>query len=78
MYYHLASVIIVIHVSKTTPGIVRVCLQRKVCRWRESLATTIERVVPYFESVIRPQMAEGQRIIIAAHGNSLRALVKYF
>ena len=44
----------------------------------ESLATTIERVVPYFESVIRPQMAEGQRIIIAAHGNSLRALVKYF
>ncbi len=44
----------------------------------ESLATTIERVVPYFETVIRPQMAEGQRIIIAAHGNSLRALVKYF
>ena len=44
----------------------------------ESLATTIERVVPYFETVIRPQMAEGQRIIIAARGNSLRALVKYF
>ena len=43
----------------------------------ESLATTIERVVPYFETVIRPQMAEGQRIIIAAHGNSLRALAKH-
>ena len=44
----------------------------------ESLETTIERVVPYFEEVIKPQMAAGKRVIIAAHGNSLRALVKYF
>lgn len=44
----------------------------------ESLATTIERVVPYFESEIKPQMAVGKRVLIAAHGNSLRALVKYF
>ena len=44
----------------------------------ESLETTIERVVPYFEEVIKPQMKEGKRVIIAAHGNSLRALVKYF
>ena len=44
----------------------------------ESLATTIERVVPYFESEIKPQMAAGKRVLIAAHGNSLRALVKYF
>ena len=43
----------------------------------ESLETTIERVIPYFEEVIKPQMAAGQRVIIAAHGNSLRALVKY-
>ena len=44
----------------------------------ESLETTIERVVPYFESVIRPEMEKGKRVITAAHGNSLRALVKYF
>lgn len=44
----------------------------------ESLETTIERVVPYFNEVIKPEMEAGKRVIIAAHGNSLRALVKYF
>lgn len=44
----------------------------------ESLETTIERVVPYFEEVIKKDMLSGKRVIIAAHGNSLRALVKYF
>ena len=44
----------------------------------ESLETTIERVVPYYEEVIKPEMAAGKRVVIAAHGNSLRALVKYF
>ena len=44
----------------------------------ESLETTIERVVPYFEKTIKKDMAAGKRVIIAAHGNSLRALVKYF
>lgn len=44
----------------------------------ESLETTIERVVPYFNEVIKPAMAAGKRVVIAAHGNSLRALVKYF
>ena len=44
----------------------------------ESLETTIERVVPYFEESIKRDMAAGRRVIIAAHGNSLRALVKYF
>ncbi len=44
----------------------------------ESLETTIERVVPYFEEVIKKDMKAGKRVIIAAHGNSLRALVKYF
>ena len=43
----------------------------------ESLETTIERVVPYFENVIKPDMKAGKRVLIAAHGNSLRALVKY-
>lgn len=44
----------------------------------ESLETTIERVVPYFEKYIKKDMLDGKRVIIAAHGNSLRALVKYF
>lgn len=44
----------------------------------ESLAITIERVWPYFTDVIRPQMLSGKRVLIAAHGNSLRALVKRF
>ena len=44
----------------------------------ESLETTIGRVIPYFEEIIKPDMKAGKRVIIAAHGNSLRALVKYF
>ena len=44
----------------------------------ESLETTIERVVPFFNEVIKPAMEAGKRVVIAAHGNSLRALVKYF
>ncbi|NLW78043.1 MAG: 2,3-diphosphoglycerate-dependent phosphoglycerate mutase [Ruminococcaceae bacterium] len=44
----------------------------------ESLAITIDRAWPYFEAVIRPQMLAGKRVLIAAHGNSLRALVKMF
>jgi len=44
----------------------------------ESLETTIERAVPFFNEVIKKDMEAGKRVIIAAHGNSLRALVKYF
>ena len=44
----------------------------------ESLETTIERAVPYFNEVIKKDMEAGKRVIIAAHGNSLHALVKYF
>ena len=43
----------------------------------ESLETTVERVVPFYNEVILPEMKAGKRVIIAAHGNSLRALVKY-
>jgi 2,3-bisphosphoglycerate-dependent phosphoglycerate mutase len=43
----------------------------------ESLADVVERVVPYFETEMRPLLMEGKRILIAAHGNSLRALLKY-
>ena len=44
----------------------------------ESLKDTVARAVPYFESEIKPRMLKGERVIIAAHGNSLRALVKVF
>ncbi|MFA6689050.1 MAG: 2,3-diphosphoglycerate-dependent phosphoglycerate mutase [Sphaerochaetaceae bacterium] len=44
----------------------------------ESLKDTIARVVPYFEAVVKKDMEAGKRVLIAAHGNSLRALVKYF
>ncbi len=43
----------------------------------EALKETVERVVPYFEAEIFPKVKAGKKIIIAAHGNSLRALVKY-
>lgn len=44
----------------------------------ESLQDTIARVVPFFEENIRKDMEEGKRVLIAAHGNSIRALVYYF
>lgn len=43
----------------------------------ESLKITIERVVPYYNEHIVPAIKAGKKVIIAAHGNSLRALVKY-
>lgn len=43
----------------------------------ESLKTTLDRVVPFFEKDIAPEIKAGKNVIIAAHGNSLRALVKY-
>ncbi|CAG9000089.1 MAG: 2,3-bisphosphoglycerate-dependent phosphoglycerate mutase [Candidatus Celerinatantimonas neptuna] len=43
----------------------------------ESLKTTIDRVIPYWEKVIAPDLKAGKKVLIAAHGNSLRALVKY-
>lgn len=43
----------------------------------ECLKDTVARVVPYFEAEIVPQIKAGKRVVIAAHGNSLRALVKY-
>ncbi|WP_265527978.1 2,3-diphosphoglycerate-dependent phosphoglycerate mutase [Sphingomicrobium marinum] len=43
----------------------------------ESLKLTIERVLPYYEDVIMPELKSGKRVLISAHGNSLRALVKH-
>ena len=43
----------------------------------ESLKDTIARVLPYWEERIAPALAGGARVLISAHGNSLRALVKH-
>ncbi|XP_025413384.1 phosphoglycerate mutase 1-like [Sipha flava] len=43
----------------------------------ESLKLTIERTLPYWDHVIVPQMRLGKRVVIVAHGNSLRGIVKY-
>lgn len=43
----------------------------------ESLKLTIQRTLPYWNDVIIPQLKEGKQILIAAHGNSLRGIVKH-
>jgi 2,3-bisphosphoglycerate-dependent phosphoglycerate mutase len=43
----------------------------------ESLKDTIARVLPYFQAEIAPRLIKGERIIVSAHGNSLRALEKH-
>ena len=43
----------------------------------ESLRDTIARVLPYWQDTIAPELRAGQRVVISAHGNSLRALVKH-
>lgn len=44
----------------------------------ESLALTVKRAMPYFEEVIKPDMLAGKCVLVVAHGNSLRAMVKTF
>lgn len=43
----------------------------------ESLKITLERVLPFWHSTLAPMIQSGQRVLVAAHGNSLRAMVKY-
>ncbi len=60
---------------------------RQVLIWRrsfdaappggESLKNTYDRVIPYYQKEIAPQLATGKNILIVAHGNSLRALMMY-
>jgi 2,3-bisphosphoglycerate-dependent phosphoglycerate mutase len=47
------------------------------CPRAEALHDTVARVVPYWETAIAPRVRAGERVIVAAHGNSLRALVKH-
>lgn len=43
----------------------------------ESLKITLERVLPYWNSTLAPEIKSGKRLLVVAHGNSIRALVKY-
>jgi 2,3-bisphosphoglycerate-dependent phosphoglycerate mutase len=43
----------------------------------ESLKETVARVLPFWNEVLAPQIKAGKRLLVAAHGNSLRAMVKY-
>ena len=43
----------------------------------ESLKDTIARAVPYYEAEIAPALSAGNRVLVAAHGNSLRGIIKY-
>lgn len=43
----------------------------------ESLKNVYERAVPYFKQTILPHLVEGENVIVASHGNTLRALIKY-
>jgi 2,3-bisphosphoglycerate-dependent phosphoglycerate mutase len=52
-------------------------LKAKEIPLTECLKDTVDRFLPYWHETIQPAMKAGKRIIIAAHGNSLRALVKY-
>ena len=52
-------------------------LDRNALPATESLATTLERVLPYWHDAIAPDLKAGKTVLVAAHGNSLRALYKY-
>ena len=52
-------------------------LDRNALPASESLATTLERVLPYWHDAIAPDLKAGKTVLVAAHGNSLRALYKY-
>jgi 2,3-bisphosphoglycerate-dependent phosphoglycerate mutase len=52
-------------------------LQRDQIPATESLKDTVARVVPFWKDSIAPALSRGRRVLIAAHGNSLRALIKY-
>jgi 2,3-bisphosphoglycerate-dependent phosphoglycerate mutase len=52
-------------------------LDRNALPSTESLATTLDRVLPYWHDAIAPALKSGKDVLVAAHGNSLRALYKY-
>lgn len=53
-------------------------LDKKDIPLAECLKDTVARALPYWHQTIAPAVQSGKRVIVAAHGNSMRALVKYF
>jgi len=53
-------------------------LSREELPMTECLKDTVARVVPYWKERIAPRVQRGERVLVAAHGNSMRALIKYF
>jgi 2,3-bisphosphoglycerate-dependent phosphoglycerate mutase len=52
-------------------------LDRRTLPFTECLRDTVERTIPFWHDAIVPAIREGRRVLVAAHGNSLRAMVKY-
>ena len=52
-------------------------LDKEALPCSESLKNTLERVMPFWHQTLEPALREGKRVLVAAHGNSLRAMVKY-
>lgn len=52
-------------------------VDEKLLPLTESLEITVERVVPYFNKMIKPELEAGKTVLVAAHGNSLRALIMH-
>jgi 2,3-bisphosphoglycerate-dependent phosphoglycerate mutase len=52
-------------------------ISRELLPLGECLKDTVERVVPYWQNEIAPQITAGKRVIVCAHGNSLRGLIKF-
>ena len=52
-------------------------VDKKLLPLTESLEITVERVVPYFNEKIKPELEAGKTVLVAAHGNSLRALIMH-
>jgi 2,3-bisphosphoglycerate-dependent phosphoglycerate mutase len=52
-------------------------LDRRTVPFTECLKDTVERALPYWHDAIVPAVKEGKRVLVSAHGNSLRAIVKY-
>lgn len=52
-------------------------LQKRIVPMGENLETTLARVIPFWEDHIAPAILDGKTVLVAAHGNSLRALAKY-
>jgi 2,3-bisphosphoglycerate-dependent phosphoglycerate mutase len=65
--------------SKYWPGHDRryASVPREALPKTESLKTTLERVLPMWQDSLAPQLNEGKRVLVVAHGNSLRALIKH-